>query len=45
MLSGESAYGDYPYRALAVQSTVSMSTEAAMAKFSVSWRPRAWPKF
>lgn len=36
MLSGETAYGRYPAKALRVQSTVALRTEAAMTRYHVS---------
>eukprot|EP00879_Flechtneria_rotunda_P022776 GHRR01024053.1.p1 GENE.GHRR01024053.1~~GHRR01024053.1.p1 ORF type:complete len:492 (+),score=145.60 GHRR01024053.1:167-1642(+) len=35
MLSGETAYGKFPFRAVAVQSTVALRTEAAMMQYQV----------
>jgi pyruvate kinase len=39
MLSGETAYGRYPVKALLVQSTVALRTEAAMTRYHVSGTP------
>lgn len=36
MLSGETAYGKFPQKAVATQSTVAMRTEAAMMRYQVS---------
>ena len=35
MLSGESAYGKFPFKAVDVMSTVAQRTESAMLRFSV----------
>ena len=35
MLSGETAYGRFPTKALGVQSTVALRTEASMARYQV----------
>ena len=37
MLSGESAYGSFPYKAVDVMSTVSKHTEASMLSYAVSF--------
>ena len=36
MLSGETAYGKFPFKAVDVMSTVAQRTESAMLRFSVS---------
>ena len=39
MLSGESAYGKFPFKAVDVMSTVAQRTESAMLRFSVQPSP------
>lgn len=39
MLSGESAYGKFPFKAVDVMSTVAQRTESAMLRFSVRAPP------
>lgn len=36
MLSGETAYGKFPFKSVDVMSTVAQRTESAMLRFSVS---------
>ncbi len=38
MLSGETAYGRYPYKAVDVQSTVAVRTELSMSRYKVRHR-------
>lgn len=43
MLSGESAYGKFPFKAVDVMSTVAQRTESAMLRFSVHLPPLPGP--
>ena len=43
MLSGESAYGKFPFKAVDVMSTVAQRTESAMLRFSVRAPPLPGP--
>jgi pyruvate kinase len=38
MLSGETAYGKFPFKAVAVMATVALRTESSMLRFSVRAR-------